>query len=113
MNTYSLKLGNEQLVYTTHIWEQSTSLKIDEFRRPNSYRDATDWTWSFEKRTKCIHKWILGWLWGKYKMLKQQIRKSFEIIEPILEKLKTSLTEILIGNHELGYCKSVELQRLE
>jgi hypothetical protein len=31
----------------------------------------------------------------------------------MLEKLNTALTEILIRSYELGYCKSVELQRLE
>jgi hypothetical protein len=46
-------------------------------------------------------------------MLIKQIINTFETIEPRLEKFKTVLTEILIGNYELGYCKSVEMQKLE
>jgi hypothetical protein len=46
-------------------------------------------------------------------MFKKQIINTVETIEPILEKFKTVLTEILIGNYELEYCKSVEMQKFE
>jgi hypothetical protein len=48
-----------------------------------------------------------------YKILKQQIWKAFETIESRLEKLKTALAEKMIENYKLGFCKSIELQRLE
>jgi hypothetical protein len=44
-------------------------------------------------------------------MIRSKILKLFETIEPSLEKLKMALTEILIRGYELGYYKSVELQK--